>query len=259
MSAECRQHRVASESISTANIPATLKFCDIFVGCCVDDGGRKERRDGSMRPSALRESYSSKSRVQRVPTLPRAELLMLYQPYPHSHRDRMTMHKTRLSENGETSTKLQYSGSGCRLLEIMQHNCTLQVSLGKPQVVCLPAPRLFKMCGPFHLSRTHCHLTLTHSSTYIFVCCLSNRCPGRPAVEITRSATLDSESGEWAITSGDLYEFLFFLTTIGNMFLLPGTLNFKPHRAPIYVIRTRRANGRPSPRHRDPMHGVHTP
>ncbi|KAH8116143.1 hypothetical protein DFH11DRAFT_1264501 [Phellopilus nigrolimitatus] len=54
----------------------------------------------------------------------------------------------------------------CQIHEILQHICEIKTEKGAPEVHCFPIPRIFRIC------------------------------PNRPAVEITRSVTIDSATGE---------------------------------------------------------------
>ncbi|TEB23603.1 hypothetical protein FA13DRAFT_1639690, partial [Coprinellus micaceus] len=63
--------------------------------------------------------------------------------------------------------------SGCRLAEILQYMCSLESDKrsGKRQLVCTQVPRIFQLC------------------------------PGRPAVEVTRVANIDLNTGEVGVSA----------------------------------------------------------
>ncbi|ETW75871.1 hypothetical protein HETIRDRAFT_244204, partial [Heterobasidion irregulare TC 32-1] len=55
----------------------------------------------------------------------------------------------------------------CQIAEILQYSCDLQSGEdGRPQFHCFPVPRIFRIC------------------------------PGRPAIEITRTVKIDIATGE---------------------------------------------------------------
>ena len=73
----------------------------------------------------------------------------------------------------------------CRIAEILQYSCDLEDDgRGRPQYHCWPVPRVFRMW-------VH---ALRDFNRYVDrqLC----RCPGRPAVEITRFVDVDMTSGE---------------------------------------------------------------
>ncbi|EPS97974.1 hypothetical protein FOMPIDRAFT_1127382 [Fomitopsis schrenkii] len=67
----------------------------------------------------------------------------------------------------QDNTQIKGAHSKCRLAEIVQYKCDLDVGeQGEPQVHCWPVPRIFRICA------------------------------GRPAVELTRFVHMDLNTGE---------------------------------------------------------------
>ncbi|KAH9835142.1 uncharacterized protein C8Q71DRAFT_710295 [Rhodofomes roseus] len=71
-----------------------------------------------------------------------------------------------------TSSDTKAVSSKCRLAEIVQYKCDIEVGKrSEPQVHCWPVPRIFRIC------------------------------PGRPAVELTRFVEMDMSTGEISLPS----------------------------------------------------------
>ncbi|KAH9933908.1 uncharacterized protein B0H18DRAFT_870421 [Fomitopsis serialis] len=67
----------------------------------------------------------------------------------------------------QASGETKGASSKCRLAEIVQYKCDIEVGKrGEPQVHCWPVPRIFRIC------------------------------PGRPAVELTRFVEMNMSTGE---------------------------------------------------------------
>ncbi|KAI0790347.1 hypothetical protein C8Q75DRAFT_112056 [Abortiporus biennis] len=81
------------------------------------------------------------------------------------------------------------SSEKCRLAEILQYSCDVEISGTGPQYHCWPIPRIFRIC------------------------------PGRPAVEVTRYVHVNGDTGE-VIVPATLKYVLDFLHQI-NTFRSP--------------------------------------
>ncbi|KAE9398068.1 hypothetical protein BT96DRAFT_822535 [Gymnopus androsaceus JB14] len=71
---------------------------------------------------------------------------------------------------------------GCQLAEIVQYSCELDVSQASPVISCVPLSRLFRM-------------QVGISCTFNPLTCFDFRCPGFPAVELTKVLNVDENGG----------------------------------------------------------------
>jgi hypothetical protein len=88
----------------------------------------------------------------------------------------------------ETTT----SETKCRIAELIQYSCEIdQDGSGNSRLHCWPVPRVFRMYV-FHVIRNELQV---HNS------CTAFRCPGRPAIEITRFVETNATTGQSQLPS----------------------------------------------------------